>query len=523
MSNVILPESGSVVVIDDQINEALPIIKLLSKKGIASTYYSGSNDDELPASPLQKIRIVFLDLQLFPSNDAHVIATNLVNKLKKIVSAQNGPYLLIIWSQKRSLYGEQLRVEINKPEHNIVPASILEFEKSDCLKEMSNEEDNEELIEDIGDKLKDRFPEDDYNFIIDSVRNSVTEKANVDILYEANENAFNIIEKNIKEKLVQAGAFHLFVLWENIINRSSGVMIEKLSSSAPMDKEWERNMGSIFYQMGKARVSKSENDPNVFLKESLKTFNYSFIDTVENNISAEPFPEHIKVNEENLLVNSFGANTYALKRKGNNYLVEKNGTRIGNENKDLSVVHNSIGDAGDKGNVGILLSKFKVISPLLNTKLHIESNPYEIIFPGNVYERSDVKEDRKKEIIGKYVKEIVGNLADYKLIELEVSPICDFAQENWIRSRRISGLLYPSESVKLQDAVKEGESYYQVEPSFMLEGRIYKIIFAQRLFKSVELADVKEKPIFRIKRELLLDIIAHLSSHVNRPGIMFVK
>ncbi|MFL9839315.1 hypothetical protein ABS768_17705, partial [Flavobacterium sp. ST-75] len=64
MADFQLPSDGSVIVIDDKISEAIPLIKLLSKKGIATTYYSGK-DTELPLQPLQKIRLAFVDIQLF--------------------------------------------------------------------------------------------------------------------------------------------------------------------------------------------------------------------------------------------------------------------------------------------------------------------------------------------------------------------------------------------------------------------------------------------------------------------------
>ena len=47
---MILPETGTVVVIDENYKEALPIIKALSKSGIATTYYYGTENKELPKS-----------------------------------------------------------------------------------------------------------------------------------------------------------------------------------------------------------------------------------------------------------------------------------------------------------------------------------------------------------------------------------------------------------------------------------------------------------------------------------------
>ena len=58
------PRDGSVLIIDDRVEEALPLLKLLSQGGVACTYYSGK-DNELPERPIQKIRLAFIDIQLF--------------------------------------------------------------------------------------------------------------------------------------------------------------------------------------------------------------------------------------------------------------------------------------------------------------------------------------------------------------------------------------------------------------------------------------------------------------------------
>ena len=67
MTDFHLPADGSVIVVDDKAEEALPLIELLSSKGVACTYYSGA-DETLPANPVQKVRIAFFDIQLFPSS-----------------------------------------------------------------------------------------------------------------------------------------------------------------------------------------------------------------------------------------------------------------------------------------------------------------------------------------------------------------------------------------------------------------------------------------------------------------------
>ena len=60
-----LPINGRITIIDDQFDQALPIINVLSKNKQAYTYYSGDlqflpNQDEVP----NDIRLLFLDINL---------------------------------------------------------------------------------------------------------------------------------------------------------------------------------------------------------------------------------------------------------------------------------------------------------------------------------------------------------------------------------------------------------------------------------------------------------------------------
>ena len=76
---------SKVVVIDDQINEALPLIKLLSEKGATTLYYSGV-PEEMPDSPLVGVRLVFCDLRFSTTTDSKSIISNILAMLRKIIS-----------------------------------------------------------------------------------------------------------------------------------------------------------------------------------------------------------------------------------------------------------------------------------------------------------------------------------------------------------------------------------------------------------------------------------------------------
>ena len=118
---------SKVVVIDDQIDEALPLIKLLSEKGATTLYYSGV-PEEMPESPLVGVRLVFCDLRFSTTTDSKSIISNILAMLRKIISENNGPYILIVWSTHQDEYIEDLKAALSG--EKIAPEFVLTLEKA---------------------------------------------------------------------------------------------------------------------------------------------------------------------------------------------------------------------------------------------------------------------------------------------------------------------------------------------------------------------------------------------------------
>ena len=95
-----LPESGRVIVIDDSAEEGLPLIKVLSRYRISTTYFTGEIT-ELPSEPFNDVRIIFLDLVLggMTGRDEKTILSTLISVIKKIVHTNNGPFIIVLWTK----------------------------------------------------------------------------------------------------------------------------------------------------------------------------------------------------------------------------------------------------------------------------------------------------------------------------------------------------------------------------------------------------------------------------------------
>lgn len=521
---MILPENGSVVIIDDQPEEALPIIQVLSKKGIATTYYQGINPALLPSEPIQIIRLVFLDLQLIVSVDEHQIAKTIANILNRLISQKNGPYILVVWSKNQAKYGEAVKGEIEKYSH-LIPACIIWFNKRDCLEEeIIQDIDSKEVEEYVLNRLKGRLDDEDSRLVRQAIADSINDKFRTEFI--AKSDALEIIETHIRDGLEAAGVFHLFVIWENLIRNASASTVSAIASTIDSTNLWEQNMKNVLKRMAVARTGQNMVPDDDALRASLSTFSSSFSEELESKIREYIFPEYINLNSDFIIAgkendNIIGIQQFYDENHKSKVRLIKNGEEVkGKEKLDFKKI-DKLSDGlaePDKSFVKSLSDTFLKVPHQINSRLHLEANPNQELIPGNVY-KIEVSDELKKQYLLTYFEKLKGDSKNYHFIELEVSPICDYAQTKWKKSRLISGVIY-NENVN----PKKKDHLYVVQPKVLIDDVPHRIIFDFHLFKSLDKDKVEKREIwFRIKRELLLDIIANLSGHVNRPGISFMS
>lgn len=523
---MILPEQGSIVIIDDRPDEALPIIQALSKRGVAATYYQGFDKSKLPDTPLKGIRMVILDLQLFEGiNDPHILSNNLIQVLKQIISENNGPYILLLWSKKQNLYESELKKNILNPTHKIVPALIVSLPKLSCLEQDNSLQNEEQQVNDIINELEGGFSQDDLLII----KNAIIRhgRLNNDIKSVAKPNAIQVIENAIKTELEKAGVFHLFVIWENMIKLSAGNIVNEVAELIPMDGKWESNMKNILSRMGVARVGQNEVKNEVLIKEAINTLNESFIDSLEMAIKQFQLPSYISIEGDNLIATEINKIHYELKKDSDGESLWKNGERLmkatSREGLSKSIEKDKKISDEDKKHSIALIKQYKSLPVFLNSRLHVELNPTQDLIPGNIYMIENISEEKRLQYLNTYFTKIEGEIKKYSLIELEVSPICDYAQNKWKRSRVLPGVIFPVQAEKNLKS-KSGNNFYDIEPEFIINEVLCKIRFDYHLFNALDKQNNhKRKVMYRLKREVLLDIIAQLSSHVNRPGISFMQ
>jgi hypothetical protein len=530
-----LPRNGSVVIIEDNFEEALPLIQLLSKNGIATTFYMGGKDD-FPLAANQTVRLVFLDLQLAaPPTSEDTLATMHISNLKKIIPRDNGPYILVLWSQRINQYADRLKEEISKKGNGVCPAFVLQIDKDICFRRDIENPNLKNFKDQVNAKLKTRFGNDDLTAVENAVHEVFTDQFPERKIPK--KNAIKIIENELKRELKKAGVFHLFVIWENLINESARTIVNDYAGLFDYEpKYWNDNLRHVFYKLAYAQLGEQilRRKPNEVFINALKTFNNSFIDKTDSGISVQVFPKHLMLSTKgHVFAKEDNGKVFQVSISNDgNYSVCIDGNVRGAPKDTIEKLIKNTNDTAEKAVLTSIAHKCRAIAAEINTRLLVDMHTSNKLQPGNVYKKNVAKRKKREYLVNYFKKETLerkngqyqydADAIDF--IEIEVSPICDYAQNKWQRSRFISGIMIPADySSRLLDS--KALYYYEVIPVFEIKGAHRKMIFDCRFLKSKSKdnrAHDSRSLMFRIKGELLIDILARISSHMNRPGVVFV-
>jgi len=253
--NMPLPQSGRVVVIDDNYNEVEAIIKMLSQQRISVTYFSGKLD-ELPEQPFPDVRIIFLDVVLSGLTVGNTtIVSALMGVLGKIVNKNNGPFVVVLWT-KHPDHIEGLK---NALQNEGYKAIIIDLEKTD-------------------------FFEKNGSFKSDS---------------------YTKLKQRINGKLKEIDIFKIFIHWENVVNDAASRTVNNFSQLSEFKNkdEWNKNIKSIFNKMAEAWAGKTFDTEvsEEIIRNALFTFNGIFEDTFENLIQSDNSIPEIVFSHENVM------------------------------------------------------------------------------------------------------------------------------------------------------------------------------------------------------------------------------
>ncbi|WP_286829060.1 MULTISPECIES: hypothetical protein [Kordiimonas] len=540
MNDFILPSDGSVLVVDDRIEEALPLIRLLSSRGVACTYYSGL-DNELPDKPKQKVRLAFFDIQLFGPSDPHSYASNIRRILKALIPSNNGPYVLVLWSERLDVNADAIEAEVLSVSSERRPLAVMRLDKTDFFSREFDELAKRNLIHQVSDRITSAFDDDDIELIASAIDDEFAPEQR----FVPKDNALEKITTELVKQLSDnVDAFQIFTAWEASINRASGQTVQEFGSLHDYNGFWPENVKSTIYRLSKAQLGQNvaEADTDERLQNAIKTMNNAFLDMAENHCQEIPrLSQGIKFEQNKVkytaTINGQVFQIVCLIKQDKYHLYIDNHKITQNPLAFGSLYKQGRNDQ-EKASVVEFLNGFLAITPAINTRLLIDMVVPSYVQPGNVYEKKVPHWNRRRSLLKNYfnrkpnkngvINRATGEVAidndevsRFKFVELEVTPICDYAQKKWVKYRLLPGVLIPREYAK---DFAPGVSIYKDIPPFQLDGEEYHLILDFKLLKSTDMKHhTSEAPIFRLRGDVASSVLSRMASHANRVGLTFVE
>ena len=456
-----LPINGRIAIIDDKIEQAIPLINALSKKRCSFSYYSGElkylpTEDSAP----NDIRLLFLDINLIDntSRSDKELRGKLIPVLKRIISKDNYPYIIVYWSRHEKEHSELIKDIFEKELNDRRPILYMSHNKLNYFDLDGNiAEDFEQNVEELFAKVTDLIEEDP--------------------------------------------AYSYMLNWENQIHSSADRTLQDVFSSYHSYENWAENSNFIISKLGESYTGRSNYKlltPEDKVKNAFQAFNNVFYDTQEYSTSITTIskPQELIYDISKVDVGSIGSINKKLLLTLDTGSIEYSG-----------VISEDLNDKSDK-----------IFEDVLN-------NSFNRKFIENEIKRTNSdKEDREiQKLLNKEASKIRKEIReDWKKIYLVVTPLCDFVQRKNSNNRVVKGMLIKSDYI---DYIDDKSEAIFISPKFSDNGTEWILVINYRyFFTSIDCKSVKYiKPIFRIRHQLLAEIQSKLARHITRQGVLFIE
>jgi hypothetical protein len=467
-----IPQNGRIAIVDDNIQQAYPLMELFGKHQIPFTYYNG----QLLGLPDEKranndIRLLFLDLyltgdQLKSDKD---LKSTILPVLNRIISDNNYPYLLIFWSRHDADKGKIVEEIFKNELKQKAPINFLTLEKS-------------EYFDLLGEKTAlyhDKIPD--------------------------------LFEK-IDAAMIKFPVYGHLMAWENLIHSSADNTLEEVFKINHTGPDWDNKSNYLFYRLASSFSGKNLQSFTDLerIKSGFYSLNLILNDSIEHSITTK-----LKIDNPKLTSSKDGIDLDAI------FSINKKLLFSSESSDKVSPGIISITIA-DKHNYGGILNSAFLRHVLFDEKKRTFSRRLKDIA------EADIKPQKKKIADEIYDKIKTRMKKTWLPIEANVTPICDFVQCKEEYSRILPGILLERTFKKYIDTKTEA---LFISPDFKLNipeknvDSIYFLLLDFRYFTSIKKAELKTQmnPILRIRQQLLTEIQSKLSRHVNRQGILFLE
>lgn len=567
------PRNGSIVIVDDKPEEIEGLIRVLASKSIPTMYF---NEDIEKIPSINGIRIIFLDLDLkigVQDNSERAIISTAFAVLNKLIVENNGGYVLALWSTLIENHGETVKQKIldakkrNVPLIKEYPIEIILLNKNE-VSTKSGQVLNFN-IEAIKEKINSIIPDNNILNLINYWENSVSD-ASKRVMSNFDTIAQSDSEKKTFYALFADSISQTKYLEANNIIAPAFAPISNLLADQLSINNTTIDLQEIGGELVRILSSKPKIDTNSVSK--INTFYH-----LDNDISCNNAPGTV-YNYNSFMKNSCSSNECStmwaegleekIKLKITSEITEKSFEEKFDKNyKDLkdkvktltkrkSFLWN-VEDVFDKEYDESIFSQIKDIYPdfnidnqqasitglkkyiqFLNQEIRdsIIKKQIKLVFGAEVNDQikatvsqdkdyDDLNFDEKIMSLRRYyskneMNQIKESFEQSSIpIFLEFSPDCDFVQVKRKKLRLVFGLLYPYDEYTAGEKVFNGD-YYVYTPIIEYKGQPFRMVFDLHTVTGIN-ENILHRDVnilFRLRKELLVDIQQKIATHISRPG-----
>ncbi|GCD13009.1 hypothetical protein [Clostridium tagluense] len=499
-----------VFVLDDNYEEALPVIQALALKGISTVYWNGKVETK-PEKAVDGIRFVFLDMRFSAVTDSRNIITFLFTLLRSVISMENGPYILLVWSKHDNEYLEDFKKGFKDVIGTPKPYLIINMDKNSFI-ETCNQKN--EVYDEVATALDIGYKKEFKNEILEVLKNNNINETIKSV--KIKENGLSLLLAKLDEELKEVNSLSILLMWENLVNIAANKMVNNIAAFSELDDDWDNNIKTLIQNLAVANAGKSLCEgatAREYIINALASFNQMLPDELLNQLIGKDIDEEtFNFISNPSIIKTVDGNTYSISKTAKKYIIKKN-------NSDYtSFKHiDELKQLDDMSVCKAVYNKYLEFLGKSNFKLLCERTfSTEIKKPGGIYEVKD--NELLKEVSNSiFKKQYIEVLTNIRLIKLDISSSCDYAQDKLKRTRILLGVIVEESHYSFIDNTED----IFCTPELEVHGERLKIAFNFHYIANESKANLCEENTIFSFRELLLGEIKHkLSSHMSRVGII---
>ncbi|GAA0871104.1 hypothetical protein GCM10009117_02490 [Gangjinia marincola] len=456
--------TGNVYVIDDQLTEATPIIKSLYSHQIPHIYLDGSSKS-LPKESRQ-VRLIFLDLNLKPTlnpKDKKSFKNIHAGILNKLLANNSSSYLILVWSKQEDTFLNDFKEIFNDSTNEYKlnqrpPLEIISLEKKDFFETISGADG-----------------------ITHNWKNG-QEKALLEL---------------ITSKLTQNEAFKILSAWENLISKSGSKTVDYLfdlvSGETPANKN--SKLDSIITSLSISFLG-FENFNKLNDQKKTDAFMLALSELIDDEIDKE-----IIVNTQPEFKNWLPTKRLSSTDKGRLNSKLLTSIEVGNNHLTGSIY---------KANKGAHNYK-KLLTDCIDLGRSLSKK-----------EATKKKDSKSSEVRKDIANLIFKDSSKFIPLELNITPLCDVAQNKEEYYRMVPGFLIDKKSREYLFE-KTDRNYFSALLYSEVSLNECHLVLDYRYFHSVTKAEInKMRKLCCLRKSFVDEIQSKLANHVSRLGLLYL-